>query len=56
VTFGTGSNIASGNFGSYAFPQDSSYGDDNLKTRYLQYSTKAGVFWRTSTNPTWTKQ
>ncbi|MDR3325623.1 MAG: hypothetical protein LBS82_06550 [Spirochaetaceae bacterium] len=53
VTFGTGSNIASENFGSYAFPPDNS---DALKTLYLSQSTKAGRRLRTSyTATTWVR-
>jgi hypothetical protein len=60
VTFETGSNIASGNFGSNAFPQgssSSSYGD-NLKTRYLAQAAgaKADTYRRASTSASaWTK-
>jgi hypothetical protein len=57
VTFGTGSNIASGNFGDSVFPEGSSgFGGDNLKTLYGQQTTKAGTYRRASTDASeWTK-
>jgi len=51
VTFATGSNITS--FGSYAFPTQSGYVSDNLKTEYL--AGGAGTYTKDS-NGWWTKQ
>jgi hypothetical protein len=57
VIFGTGSNIAGGDFSNNAFPQNSSgAGGDNLKTLYLGQGTKAGIYRRASTGATeWAK-
>jgi len=55
VTFATGSNISSANFGDNAFPQGGNgEGGDNLKTAYS--TGKAGTYTRPNTSSsTWTK-
>jgi hypothetical protein len=57
VTFGTGSNIASGDFYSSAFPEGSAgLGGDSLRTAYLAASPKAGTYTRAANGSTWMKQ
>jgi hypothetical protein len=57
VTFATGSNITSDNFGRDTFPQGSRYGFGNdLQTAYLASSPKAGTYTRSTGGYTWTKQ
>jgi len=57
VTFATGSNIVSENFGDMAFPEDNNaHGGNTLKTAYLAASTKAGTYKRELSGSTWTKQ
>jgi len=56
VTFEAGSNITSENFGAEAFPQGSGYGGNNLKTAYLEATTKSGTYTRDSSGNGWTKE
>jgi hypothetical protein len=58
VTFATGSNISSSNFGIAAFPQgyflDLPVNGDSLRTAYL--AGGAGTYTRAADGSTWTRQ
>jgi predicted small secreted protein len=56
VTFATGSNIQSTNFGSYTFPEGSSTDGvgDSLRIAYI--TGEAGTYTRPANGTTWTKQ
>jgi hypothetical protein len=55
VTFATGSNISSGNFSYYAFPEGSDgFGGYSLRDAY--HYGKAGTYKRAVNGDTWTKQ
>jgi dihydroxyacetone kinase-like predicted kinase len=54
ITFATGSNITSANFGNNAFPQGDGDGGSNLQ---MAYNTgRAGTYTREANGNTWTKQ
>jgi hypothetical protein len=54
VTFGSGSNIASGNFGAIAFPEGSARNGDGLKKAYS--TGGAGTYTRDPDGTTWRKK
>jgi len=56
VTFETGSNISSENFGDYVFPAQSGYITNSLRTAYLAGGGGAGTYTRVANGSTWTKQ
>ena len=57
ITFATGSNISSANFGDNAFPQGSNgSGGNTLKTAYNAASPKEGTYTRAANGSTWSKQ